>query len=341
MQNKPNPSPASITVTIPARLHLGFLDLNGRLGRRYGGIGLAVSHFRTRVSIRRAAANQVVGPEHDRVCRYVKKMNERLKLDDNYLVSVIDAPPVHAGFGSGTQLAMAIAAGIRCLHGLPLAIEGDAIQLGRGARSGIGIGLFHLGGLVVDGGIKNSEKPAPIVSHMNFPDAWRIIVVLDPARKGMHGAIEASTFDTLPLFSDVDAAQLCRLILMQALPALADRDIACFGSAIKELQARLGDYFSAVQGGSRFTSPDVAAVLTSLDHEGAFGIGQSSWGPTGFAFSSTALEADRLARIAQQHPRGQHLVIRVCEGFNHAAEITADLPDAFMARRQLEGGFRG
>ena len=71
---------------------------------------------------------------------------------------------------------------------------------------------------------------------------------------------------------------------MKALPALANCDIAAFGSAIKELQARLGDYFAPIQGGSRFSSPDVAAVLDLLESEGALGIGQSSWGPTGFAF---------------------------------------------------------
>jgi predicted sugar kinase len=31
-----SPSPANVTVTVPARLHLGFLDLNGGLGRRFG-----------------------------------------------------------------------------------------------------------------------------------------------------------------------------------------------------------------------------------------------------------------------------------------------------------------
>jgi len=105
------------------------------------------------------------------------------------------------------------------------------------------------------------------------------------------------------------------------LPAAAEHDIVSFGSAIKELQARLGDYFAVAQGGMRFTSPDVAAVLAALDREGAFGIGQSSWGPTGFAFAATLEEANRLARIAQRHPSGQGLDIRVCAGFNRAAEI--------------------
>jgi beta-RFAP synthase len=252
---------------------------------------------------------------------HIHKMVQRLALNDAHAVNVLEVVPPHAGLGSGTQLALAVAAGIRRLHDLPLDIEGDAIHLGRGARSGVGVGLFHRGGLVVDGGCGRKEVPAPIVSHIGFPERWRIIVVLDPARRGIHGAAEAAAFAKLPPFPDDDAAQLCRLVIMKALPAIADHDIVNFGSAIKELQARLGDYFAAAQGGTRFTSPDVAAVLAALDREGAFGIGQSSWGPTGFAFVAAPEEADRLARIAQQHPSGQGLDIRVCAGFNRAAEI--------------------
>jgi predicted sugar kinase len=149
--------------------------------------------------------------------------------------------------------------------------------------------------------------------------------VLDPARRGIHGADEVAAFGELPPFRDDDAAQLCRLVIMKALPALADHDIVNFGSAIKELQACLGDYFAAAQGGARFTSPDVAAVLAALDREGAFGMGQSSWGPTGFAFAATPQEADRLARIAERHPNGEGLDIRVCAGFNRPAEIAVSV----------------
>ncbi|MFZ3328974.1 MAG: GHMP kinase, partial [Methylocella sp.] len=44
----------SVTVTAAARLHLGFLDMNGGLGRRFGGLGLAIDRPATRLTIRRA-----------------------------------------------------------------------------------------------------------------------------------------------------------------------------------------------------------------------------------------------------------------------------------------------
>jgi beta-ribofuranosylaminobenzene 5'-phosphate synthase len=315
--------PAGITVSAAARLHLGFLDLNGGLGRRFGGIGLAISDLGTRITIRKTGRMEVAGAEQDRVRRYLETLQGLLSLDDGHGVAVAEVVPAHAGLGSGTQLALAVAAGLRRLHDMPLDLEGDALRLGRGTRSGIGIGLFARGGLVVDGGRRAGPGPAPIVSHLPFPDQWRVLVILDPELRGVHGPDEVATFAALAPMSEADAAHLCRLVLMQALPAVAERDLASFGAAIKELQTRLGDYFAPAQGGLRFTSRNVAAVLGDLDRAGAFGIGQSSWGPTGFAFAPSADEAERLAAMARRHPHGRGLDIRVCKGLNRGAEIVA------------------
>jgi beta-ribofuranosylaminobenzene 5'-phosphate synthase len=312
--------PVAITVKVPARLHLGFLDLNGELGRRFGGIGLAVSDLGTSLTIERTKFSNVSGPEADRVRHHLQKMERCLALHNRHSVKISEVVPAHAGLGSGTQLALAVAAGLRRLHNLPLDIEGDALRLGRGARSGIGIGLFSRGGLVVDGGRGSELKPAPIISHLSLPQHWRVLVILDPQRQGMHGPDEGAAMAALPRMSEADASHLCRLVLMKALPALAEQDLANFGAAIKELQVRLGDYFAPVQGG-RFMSQDVAAILDVLDRAGAFGIGQSSWGPTGFAFAPSPDEAERLALIARRHLKGQGLDIRVCEGLNRGAEV--------------------
>jgi beta-ribofuranosylaminobenzene 5'-phosphate synthase len=318
------PAPAKVTVRVPARLHLGFLDLNGGLGRRFGSIGLAISGRRTSITIGAAAQMRVTGPEHERVRGLIETMRRVLDLRGEYDATIDEVVPAHVGLGSGTQLALAVAAGLRRLHGLPLDVRHDAIRLGRGARSGIGIGLFEQGGLVVDGGRGSAQTPAPIVSRLPFPEQWRILVVLDPHRQGVHGPDERELFGKLAPCSDAEAAHLCRLVLMQALPALADCDIAAFGSAIKELQGWLGDYFAPIQGGSRFSSPDVAAALDLLESEGALGIGQSSWGPTGFAFVPSAEVADRLLARTRGDPRFRDLDIRACTGLNRGAEITAD-----------------
>ena len=313
--------PASVTVAVPARLHLGFLDLNGGLGRRFGGIGLAISELKTAVTVRRALRNEAAGSDAERAWRHAVVMQKHLGLGAALHVSVDAAVPTHAGLGSGTAIALAVAAAVRTLHGTSLDIESDAVRLGRGARSGLGIGLFRDGGLVVDGGRGPATGVAPIIARLPFPDQWRVLLLLDPARQGSHGNDEIEAFAALPEFPDAIAAHLCRLVVMKALPALAEHDLAAFGAAIAELQQRLGDYFAATQGGSRFTSPQVAACLDRLGRDGAQGIGQSSWGPTGFAFAPSQAEADRLAAVAREHHEG--LDIRVCRGLNRGAEITA------------------
>ena len=316
-------NPVKVTVAVPARLHLGFLDLDGGLGRRFGSIGLAISDLHTRVAIERAAATEITGPESDRVERYLDTMRRELGLAGGHRVEILDAVPAHAGLGSGTQLAVAVAAAVRRLHGLPLDVAADAIRLDRGARSGAGVGLFHHGGLVVDGGRGPAMRPAPVIARMPLPDDWCILLVLDPGQQGKHGADESAAFERLPPFSAELAAHLCRLVVMKALPSLAEHDLAGFGSAITELQARLGDYYAPAQGGSRFMSPDVDVVLDALAQAGATGIGQSSWGPTAFAFAPSRAEAERMAALARRHPSARALDIRICVGLNRGAEIDA------------------
>jgi beta-RFAP synthase len=318
-----SPSPASVTVTVPARLHLGFLDLNGSLGRRFGSIGLAINGLKTSITFNAASQLRVTGPENERVRRYLQVMQRALDIETTCHVRIEEVVPAHAGLGSGTQIALAVAAGVRRFHGLPLDVRGDAIRLERGARSGVGIGLFDHGGLVVDGGRGPLTTAAPVVSRMPFPEQWRILVVLDSHRQGVHGPDEREVFSKLAPSSDGQAAHLCRLVLMKALPALAECDIAGFGSAIKEMQVLLGDYFAAIQGGSRFSSPDVAAALAALEDEGAYGIGQSSWGPTGFAFAPSAEEANRLVESIYRHPRCRDLDIRTVAGLNRGAHIVS------------------
>jgi beta-RFAP synthase len=319
-----SPLPTSVTVTVPARLHLGFLDLNGGLGRRFGSIGLAIGGLRTRLTITRAAKAQAEGPDGARALRYLETMQDRLGLADAHHVKVNEAVPAHAGLGSGTQLALAVAWGVRALHGQSTDTQADAVLLGRGARSGIGIGVFNGGGLVVDGGRGEHTNVPPIIARVMFPEHWCIVVMLDPERQGVHGADEIDAFSRLPPMPSSDAAHLCRLVLMKALPAAVEDNLAGFGSAITELQQRVGDYFAPTQGGQCFSSPDVAAVLRHLETQGAAGIGQSSWGPTGFAFAESESQANQLLALARRHPNGRGLDIRICAGLNRGAELHCD-----------------
>ncbi len=311
----------SVTVTAPARLHLGFLDLNGGLGRRFGSLGLAIDRPATRLSLARAAKPSAEGHQAERAWRYLDDLAHQWGLTRNYKVTVHEAIPPHAGLGSGTKLALALAAALRQLEELTGARASDALMLRRGARSGAGIALFDRGGLIVDGGRGPLTSVPPAVARLEFPPEWRVVLVIDPSMEGAHGSAEQTAFAELADLSPSSAAEICRLVLIKALPALAEADIGSFGGAIARIQEITGDYFAPVQGGARYLSPAVAQVMEQLICHGAQGAGQSSWGPTGFAFAATADDAKRLVELTQNAAAALGLDLRICKGVNHGALV--------------------
>ena len=290
----------SVRVEAPARLHLGFLDLNGDLGRRFGSLGLTIEGVATEVEISMAARLRVDGPESARLRMFgcAASLIEQLGLPPGVAIRIERVIPEHVGLGSGTQLSLALATALSTLYGLDLGIRRMACLLKRGMRSGIGVGAFDTGGFLVDGGRGDGEEPPPVIMQRDFPESWRVLLIFDQRGPGIHGAQEVSAFKALPVFPAQRAAELCRLVLMQVLPALADGDCRRFGQGIGRLQEVVGDHFAPAQSG-RFASPDVAEVLAWLKSQEIFGIGQSSWGPTGFAILDSELRARQLLQALQ------------------------------------------
>jgi beta-ribofuranosylaminobenzene 5'-phosphate synthase len=310
-----------VSVSAPARLHLGFLDPGGRSGRRFGGIGLALAEPATRLSIRRASADRADGQEAGRALAHLDAIRAHLGLGDHrYALSFAETIPPHAGLGSGTQLALAVATALRAIEGLAPDPAGDAGRLGRGNRSGLGAAFVEAGGVAVDGGKGPTDAPPPIIARLPFPTAWRVLLVLDPRTEGFHGKAELAAFAGLPPFPESDTARICRLVLLEALPALAEADIAGFGTAIGTIQQMVGSHFAPAQGGV-FTSPAVAEICALLSGHGAHGPGQSSWGPTGFAFAPSPEEADRLLLAIGDRAAEAGLTLRVVAGRNAGARV--------------------
>lgn len=294
----PNRADHHVSVRAPARLHMGFVDLHGGEGRRYGSLGLALERPFTRLRLRPHAGVVAEGPDAARAARYATVLAERFGLSDGVRIEVDEAIPPHAGLGSGTQLALAVGVGMSKLFDLGVRTVEIAAALDRGSRSGLGIGLFDQGGFVVDGGSAGDGVPPPVIARWPFPAEWRLLLVFDRGRAGAHGEDEIRKFAELLQFPEADAAELCRLVLMCALPGVVGADLGAFGTAIGRIQARVGDHFAPVQSG-RFTSPGVSRVLEWLATQGLDAAGQSSWGPTGFAVCPSEPIARRLMAEAQ------------------------------------------
>lgn len=315
--------PASVSVAASARLHLGFLDMNGGLGRKFGGVGLSLDAPATRLTLTRAERNLVEGPESARAAALLERAQEALGVAHRHRLTLEEAIPAHAGFGSGTQLALAVSAALRRLEDLPHDPAADAALMARGARSGLGAGLFQLGGVVVDGGRGPHTITPPVVARAAFPDEWRVLLVCDPGHVGLHGADERDAFAELPPVDAAMSGEVCRLVLMQILPALAEKELAPFGAAVTRIQALVGDHFAAAQGGRRFTSARVEATVSRLLDDGATGGGQTSWGPTGFAFVDSDTAARRLLGRHGAKAREEGLDISIHRGLNRGAKIDA------------------
>jgi beta-ribofuranosylaminobenzene 5'-phosphate synthase len=302
---------------------MGFLDPAGSLGRQFGGIGVALNEIATRLTIRVAERLGADGPQAERAIQAVRALSHTMHVPEQVHVQIDEAIPDHVGLGSGTQLALAIGAGLDRLYDLDLDVRDIAGLTDRGARSGIGIGVFEQGGFVVDGGRSERTRTPPVIARFAVPEQWRFILVFDDKGQGIHGAQERDAFKALPPFPTQESARFCHLMLMQALPALAESDIEAFGDVITQLQSSVGDYFAAAQGG-RFSSRDVGEAVEWLGRRGAVALGQSSWGPTGFCAVDGIEQAEHLfASARQQFGDRSALSFKLASGRNQGGRVDA------------------
>jgi len=189
------------------------------------------------------------------------------------------AIPTHSGLGSGTQLALAVARASAELSGLPTDVMALAQAVDRGRRSGVGTWTFAYGGFVLEGGrTAGTERVAPLLARLPFPDSWRCVVAVPRGKPGLAGDDEAAAFARLPIPSARDVEHVAHLVLMQLLPALAQADLAGFGAALGEVQRITGGWFAPAQGGV-FAPGETGELVERLRAWGAVGVGQSSWGP--------------------------------------------------------------
>ena len=126
----------------------------------------------------------------------------------------------------------------------------------RGRRSGVGLHGFLHGGLLVDGGHRAATDIPPLVARMDFPPDWSILIIQPPGPKGRHGHDEIAAFAELPPFPERVTERLCRLVLLDILSAVAERDLTAFGAALSELQHHVGTAFAPAQGGV-YASPAI------------------------------------------------------------------------------------
>ena len=117
--------------------------------------------------------------------------------------------------------------------------------------------------------------------------------------------------------------RLCRLILLELLPAVTEGEAALFARALGEYGALVGGYFAPAQGGV-FGHRLVAEADGWLKRARGIGLAQTSWGPVAATVVASADEAEDWAgRLRSEFaPRG--LTVRVTAPRNVGASCASE-----------------
>lgn len=335
-------SPRQVTVSTGARLHFGLLTHRPKTGREFGGLGVMIDATGWTVSVSisdtasdtATALDQIVTadsvvavcPEAEhRVASVIEQCRQRWESSvPAVTVKVTQAIPSHRGLGSGTQLALATARAISVCLGRDHGSAGELAELtGRGLRSAVGTWGFESGGLIVDGGKLQSSSVGSLAARLEFPSDWRFLLVYPQKIAGLSGDEEIAAFNDLPGMPQETTDALCRLALMELLPAVQEHDFQRVSQTLSEYGRRVGNYFAPAQGGV-FVDPRMHDFSSLLSANGVTGFAQSSWGPACAALCSSDDMAEQAAALIQSQSDADGYECVVARPLNHGATVEID-----------------
>ena len=339
--------PDSIAVTTGARLHFGFFAhqatnlaaaaSNHLLERsNYGGVGMMIESPSVVVAASRSDRDVVICREltppeaaaaESTVARIIAQYRRSCPAQRRpppCAIAVRRVIPSHRGLGSGTQLGMAVAQALAFLAGDGQADAPTlARRVGRGNRSAIGIHGFARGGFLVDGGKRADDEIGQLVARADLPDDWRLLLITPGASSaaGLAGQEEVTALDKLPGMPATLTERLCRLAVLEMLPAVAQCDCDWFGEALFQFGRAVGEYFRPVQGGP-YADPLVTELVGWLRSVGVRGVAQTSWGPTIAVCCPSGPVAESMReRILARQTLAQSCGVHVAAPLNTGAAI--------------------
>ncbi len=311
----------TITVQTGARLHFGLFAVQAASGRNFGGVGLMVDSPGCVLSVEANDRDECsAAPEiAARLTAWRDEYRRRCPAEHRppaCRIRLSQSIPPHAGLGSGTQTSLALAAALsRWVEEKNVSAPELARRICRGARSALGIHGFERGGLLVEGGKRHPEEISPLVARLDFPSEWRVLLIMPNDRRGLSGDAERAAFTRLTPMPTSLTETLCRIVLMELLPAVASADFATAATALREFGQLNGSHFAPVQGGV-FADPQMAELAKWLTGQGCVGVGQSSWGPTLWVLCRDEPEAIRRRDEIALHPAAEACTIHLTSAQN-------------------------
>jgi len=312
----------SVSVIAPSRLHFGLWSLASAVGQQFGGVGAMIDEPGLRLVIRPAAELRATGPLAGRAIEFARRWAAfQQRASSPCHIEVVSAPPDHVGLGSGTQLALAITAGLNAIHGLAVESAQElASSVGRGLRSAVGTYGFLFGGLVVEQGKLPEEPISPLDCRLDLPAEWRFVLVRPRGLAGLAGADEAEAIGALPAVPPAITGELIALAHEKIVPAAVTSNFDAFADSLYCYGRLAGEIFAARQGGP-YNGPVLAALVARIRAFGFSGVGQSSWGPTVFAAAPSHAEAERLTNCLRTGIAGDELELTIARPSRNGAQI--------------------
>ncbi|MCA9145559.1 MAG: beta-RFAP synthase [Planctomycetaceae bacterium] len=323
------PQQRTVFVSTPSRLHFGLLSFGNPDVRQFGGAGVMIDRPGLRLRIDSAESLEVVGALSARIretaLRWLESSNRDEKL--RCRIEVVSAPSLHAGLGVGTQLALAVAAGLNKYYDLePPNVEALAKSVGRGRRSAVGTYGFEAGGLIAEQGKLSKESMSPLIERVAMPSEWRFVLATPSENAGLHGAAEQSAFDQLPPVSLETTNRLTRIMCDRMLPAAKSANFSEFSDAVYDFGFLAGSCFEPIQGGA-YNGPALEHLVKQVRSLGVRGVGQSSWGPTIYSLCESESQANSLAQDLQSQGNERQYEIAIAAPDNRGASVLTDLVD--------------
>ena len=269
----------------PARIHLGFLELDQKLPRFFGSIGLTISNFGLKIEIR-TSRNFKVTCKNKALNRKIKlilnKFNKNFKIEFCELL-VYKEIPLHVGLGSGTQIALTVGFLISEFNSLSLTIEEIALFLKRGNRSGVGIQSFKKGGFSIDIGKKKGKKHLPLeLVNIKWPEEWKVILLFDSKTESIFGEKEITKFKKINKEYKQSYNDNYATLIQMIIPGIIEKDFYTFSKGVNSIQGEMSKVFYGDP--QKFSSYKITKIFNFISKKKNYGFGQTSWGPTGFIF---------------------------------------------------------
>lgn len=275
------------------RLHFGLFAPKPlpELALAYGGLGVMIDTPGNTLTASPSIKWDFNGGQADRVEGIIDSLCKAIPALKPLRIAVDYMAPAHQGWGTGTQLALAVARACWEASQLPWSATEAAEILGRGKRSGIGIAGFDHGGLLLDHGQQVSQELGKNVQSFQLPAAWTWVIVEPGHDQGLHTDAERLAFSRIETVDLAIVQQLQHLASDVLVSAAVAGKFTSFAESLTLYNRRAGAHYLSVQRGD-YSSEIIEQRLEAMSKAGAIGRGQSSWGPGLFAVFPSREEAE-------------------------------------------------